>query len=45
MIEPYLTIEMIQRLSKLSKMQQKIALVKIGQEEFARCAEHFLLVG
>lgn len=39
MIEPYLTHDMIARLKRMTKAQQQIALVKIGQEEFARCSE------
>lgn len=39
MIEPYLTQDMIAMLGRMTPTQRKIALVKIGQEEFARCAE------
>ena len=42
MIEPYLTLDMIERLKRMSPAQQKIALVKIGQEEFARCSEDLM---
>lgn len=39
MIEPYLTVDMIRRLSKLPKAKQQLALVEIGKQEHARCAE------
>jgi len=39
MIEPYLTHEMLERLVRLPKPQRRMALDKIGQEEWARCAE------
>lgn len=42
MVEPFLTHDMIARLSKLSPMQRKLALVEIGKEEWARCAEDIL---
>lgn len=38
-VEPYFTSDMIQRVAKLPKLQRRIAMAKIGQEEFARCAE------
>jgi hypothetical protein len=38
-IEPYLTQEMLDRLVRLPKLQRKIALVKIAEEEWNRCAE------
>lgn len=39
MIESFLTHEMLNRLVRLDKIKRKAAFIKIGQEEFARCAE------
>lgn len=39
MVEPYLSQDMLDRLVRLDRVKRKAALVKIGQEEFARCAE------
>lgn len=38
-IEPYLTADMIKRLAKLPKAKQQLALIEIGKQEHARCAE------
>lgn len=38
-VEPYLTDDMIVRLSKLPKTQRKVAMAKIAQEEWNRCAD------
>lgn len=39
MVQPYLTNEMLERLKVLPKEKRAIALKKIGQEEWNRCAE------
>jgi len=39
MIEPFLTQDMIGRIARLDKPNQKLALAKVGKEEFDRCAE------
>lgn len=39
MIQPFLTVEMLERLKRLPKLQRKIAMARVAKEEWARCAE------